>query len=104
MYYRCLDCGHIFEEGEENTYKQRLGNYGNDTVLEELKVCPKCGGDYEEAKRCAICDEYAHLYFGKKYCYSCGKQVRERLTNFVDENFSDEERDCLNIIFDGEWI
>jgi len=51
--YKCVDCGHLFEEGEQRTYKEAHGF--SDGFAEEFSVCPVCGGDYEETTRCAFC-------------------------------------------------
>lgn len=47
MAYKCLECGHIFEEGEEKLHIEPHG--------EEWHGCPRCGGSYQETERCEIC-------------------------------------------------
>lgn len=54
MAYRCLECGHIFEEGEQATWYEHHP-YGMGTASEEFSGCPLCNGDYEETKQCKIC-------------------------------------------------
>ena len=68
MYYKCLECGHIFEEGEERVYVQ---HHDLDRPTEEIfAYCPRCGGDYEEAELCERCDAAAEeLYEG--WCEEC---------------------------------
>lgn len=70
MSYICLDCGHIFDEGEQKVYRENHGLPGG--YYEEFSVCPVCGGDYEEAAHCVSCggdfkDE--NLYDG--WCEEC---------------------------------
>lgn len=72
MFLKCLDCGHIFEEGEQATREERHP-YGSTTASEYFAVCPVCGGDFEEAVRCEKCggafleDEL----IGGYYCREC---------------------------------
>lgn len=47
MAYKCLKCGHIFEEGEQKTFTESYG--------ETMSGCPCCGGSYEETEACEIC-------------------------------------------------
>ncbi len=75
---KCLDCGHIFEDGE---HAVRVENhpYGSTTVPERFSVCPICGGDYEETKSCDICggEFLEEELFGGHCCKDC---LRERMT------------------------
>ena len=54
MAYKCLDCGHIFEEGEQAIWEERHP-YGMGYASEEFSGCPICNGEYEETKQCKIC-------------------------------------------------
>ena len=56
MFYKCIDCGHIFEEGEQATIQDDRGEFWGMPCSETLYVCPICHGDYEEARRCAVCE------------------------------------------------
>lgn len=56
MSYICLDCGNIFEEGQQITFQENLGERFGEPIYKKFSGCPKCGGEYEEATRCAICD------------------------------------------------
>jgi DNA-directed RNA polymerase subunit RPC12/RpoP len=47
MTFKCYECGHIFESGEENRWTESYG--------EEMSGCPICGGSYEQTKQCSIC-------------------------------------------------
>ncbi len=53
MAYRCLDCGHIFEEGEQVEWIEMHGFTGGGG--EHFSGCPLCRGEYEETVRCAKC-------------------------------------------------
>ena len=51
--YKCLECGHLFEDGEQATWIEPHG--------EEWSGCPLCKGDYEETKRCRACGNESFL-------------------------------------------
>lgn len=53
MAYKCRDCEHIFDEGEEAVWQERLGEYDK-----EMIGCPWCHSNaYDETKQCEICGE-----------------------------------------------
>lgn len=53
MTFKCLDCGHIFEEGEEARWEE---THGLDTPpYEKFTGCPLCYGEYEETTPCKCC-------------------------------------------------
>ena len=54
MAFKCLDCGHIFEEGEQSRWEEHYP-YGMGYAAEEFSGCPICNGDFEETKQCEIC-------------------------------------------------
>lgn len=78
---KCLDCGHIFEDGEQKTYAEHHP-YGDTTAAEYFSVCPICGGDYEETVSCESCggefleDELVASY----YCEECLKETADAKT------------------------
>jgi hypothetical protein len=48
MFYKCVNCGHIFEEGEQA--------YSGDGWNEpRVAVCPICKDDFEDAVACQCC-------------------------------------------------
>ena len=55
MAYKCLDCGHIFEDGEQATWREYMGECHGSPAYEEFSGCPICNGEYEETKQCKIC-------------------------------------------------
>lgn len=44
--FRCLDCGHVFEAGEESRWVERHGFHSG--PYEKWSGCPLCRGAYEE--------------------------------------------------------
>lgn len=93
--YKCTKCGHIFEDGEEATWEESHG--------EAWWGCPKCKGTAQEIKPCKICGSYNHETT-EEFCDECKKNVKKRFKDFVDENFTKEERELLNELYDGEQI
>ena len=55
MAYRCLDCGHIFEEGEQARWNESRSEFWGVACSENMSGCPLCKGEYEETVRCAVC-------------------------------------------------
>ena len=55
MAYKCLECGHIFEDGEQATWREYMGECHGSPAYDEFCGCPLCKGDFEETKQCKIC-------------------------------------------------
>lgn len=97
MSWKCIDCGHIFDDGEE-AIREEKHPYGDTTASEYFSECPVCGGDFEETVSCKKCggafleDEL----IGSYYCEDC---LKESLTfdNFLgfakwyDSNLEESE-------------
>ena len=72
MTYMCIECGHIFEEGEEAVWEESRGEYWGTPCTETVSGCPKCKGDYQEAFECARCGEwFFEDELNDGYCESC---------------------------------
>lgn len=56
--YKCLECGHLFEEGEQAVWKENIGECCGHDYYDEFEGCPICKGDYEKAVKCSICESY----------------------------------------------
>lgn len=54
MAYRCLECGHIFEDGEQARWVEHHP-YGMSYATESFSGCPLCKGEFGETKQCKIC-------------------------------------------------
>lgn len=62
--YKCFECGHLFENGEEVHITEEHG--------EKHTACPVCGGGYEETMQCPNCGAHHFdddVYFG--FCIDC---------------------------------
>ena len=67
MWYKCKDCGRVFEDGDEKRWFEDSG--------EPMVGCPSCGGAYDEAVRCPVCYGFfleEELYIGM--CEDCGDE------------------------------
>lgn len=68
MMYKCENCGHLFEEGEQARWVEEHG--------EKWDGCPMCKGGYEEVHQCQVCDEWHtedELYEG--WCEKCLREA-----------------------------
>lgn len=54
MIYKCLNCGCVFEDGEEGRIVETYEYFGQ-MCSETTYVCPECKGDFEEAISCEVC-------------------------------------------------
>lgn len=95
--YKCLDCGHLFEEGEEKIKKEYMGCFLGGSYVEESSVCPHCGGDFEETEECKCCGKpfrAEELYSG--YCEDCAEK---KITYQNALEFFQEEDSVCDFIF-----
>ena len=78
MSYKCLECGHIFEEGEQARRRERRGEFWGAPCLEEMSGCPLCHGDYEKTKPCKICgSEHLEDELNGGVCDECIDEYRK---------------------------
>lgn len=104
--YRCSDCGHLFEEGEQEIWEER---HGLDTPpYEKFSGCPLCRGNYEVADtNCKICgclefesnliggiceDCFEEYSSDMDVCYKTSKEEFEsvKLNAFISKMFDSE--------------
>ena len=77
MAYRCLNCGHIFEEGEEARWSESRGEYWGTPCSENRSGCPLCTGEYEETVQCAVCgSEHLEDELNGGVCDECIDEYR----------------------------
>lgn len=103
MFYKCEECGHVFEEGEQANWREDRGELWGSPCSEEMSGCPLCKGAYEIINPCKICGSYDHD-FDEDYCNQCKKDVQKRFADFIKKEFTEEERELLNELYDGERI
>ena len=62
MMFKCIECGYVFEEGEQAVWYEDRGEFWGVPCSERMTGCPKCRGDYEEATECENCGEWHDEY------------------------------------------
>ena len=82
MSYKCLDCGHIFEYGEEAVWSEFRGECFGVESYEKMDGCPLCRGDYEETIPCIVCGS-EHLE-DELNCSVCNECIDEYRSNFKE--------------------
>lgn len=112
MSYKCLDCGHIFECGEETYHTESRGEYWGSPCSVTISGCPFCGGDYQESIPCQICgkenledelhggvcEECLEKYrYDVELCNNIGKKDDEtiKLNCFLASMFDKEEIELI---------
>ena len=76
MMYKCCECGHLFEDGEQATWYENQGECHGRIAMEKFGGCPICNGDYEEVHQCKECEEWHtedELYSG--WCEKCLRET-----------------------------
>ena len=58
MMFKCCDCGHLFEEGEQTRWTESRGECWGSSCNESMQGCPLCKGNYEEVKLCKECGDW----------------------------------------------
>ena len=74
MMFKCCECGHLFEDGEQAVWEEKHGFI--DGPFEKWSGCPLCKSDYEEVHQCKECDEWHtedELYDG--WCEKCLRET-----------------------------
>lgn len=113
MFFKCINCGHTMESGEEAVVVDNVEWVNGERNSEERRVCPICRSDIEEAVRCKECnnihleDELVNGYcddcielmlFRFKRdpiaCFSVAKNAPKEkihINSFLESMFSEEE-------------
>lgn len=87
--YRCNECGHLFEEGEQKSWVEPHG--------EKMQGCPLCCGTYIESNNCRICGEPSGE---EHYCKQCEEETEGKLYKLIKENFTKFEIPLINDMYD----
>lgn len=97
MIFKCVDCGHVFQEGDEHSWKEELGECSGAIVYETMSGCPICHGDYEEATKCEICDslQFEDEIFGG-VCEKCIEEHRRDFETCYNIGAKDEHEISIN--------
>lgn len=84
--FKCFECGHLFERGEEKRYTEMHG--------ESYLACPICGGAYEETNQCSCCG--GHFFEDELYNGMCEECIGENMTlenmvKYLDDSSLEED-------------
>lgn len=72
MAYKCYECGHIFEEGEEARWEEDRGEFWGMPCTETMTGCPNCKGGFEKTVRCKNClGEFLSEELEDELCDEC---------------------------------
>ena len=82
--FKCVECGHLFERGEEKSWIESHG--------ESMKGCPICEGTYEEAKPCKVCGCYENVE--NDICKGCKDRLSKDVKKFI-KNYKEEEKEII---------
>ena len=75
--YKCTECGHLFEEGEQAVWYENQGECHGRIAMEKFSGCRVCTGDFEEVYQCDSCGDW-HPEDELYYCW-CEKCLRESI-------------------------
>ena len=76
MMFKCCECVHLFEEGEQAVWYENQGECHGVTAMERFSGCPICHEDYEEVHQCKKCGDWHsddELYDG--WCEDCLRET-----------------------------
>ena len=97
MTYRCLDCGHIFEEGEQGRWTESRGEYWGTPCSEKMIGCPICHGEYEETTPCEICgSEHLEYELNGGVCDGCIDEYRKNFNACYELSFGETTEIKIN--------
>ena len=102
MMYKCCECGHLFEDGEQAVWEER---HGLDTLpYEKWSGCPLCRGDYEEVYQCKECGDWH--YEDELYDGWCEKCLRETINydTFFEYCEANKDEQYLDIFVMSELL
>lgn len=78
--YKCLECGNLFEEGEQATWQESRGEFWGSPCNKTLSGCPVCKGEYEKTVKCSICSsEHLEDELISGVCNDCLEQYSENV-------------------------
>ena len=109
MPFKCKDCGHVFEAGQEHSWVERIGSYWGVPCFQTSSDCPVCGGDYDESAECEICGEqafYNDIIAGVCTCCinKCRKDFEMCLRISEDDTVPVEINTLLYTLFEAKEI
>lgn len=99
--FKCMECGYIFEEGEEKLACENMGEYFGFNAVEKHLGCPHCEGAFEEIEPCKICGNYESKEIFEEVCEICKCEILKRYRNLLESEFTPDELEVLNEILES---
>lgn len=97
MAYKCLECGNIFEEGEQAHWSESRGEYWGTPCSEYMSGCPLCNGEYEETTPCEICgSEHLEEELNGGVCDECIERYQHDIDMCLKIGSNDTDKVELN--------
>ena len=82
--YKCLECGNLFEEGEEATWSENRGEFWGSPCSESVSGCPICKGEYEKTTKCKLCNS---------------ENLKDELTSGICDDCLEEYSTNIDVVF-----
>ena len=82
--YKCLECGNLFEEGEEATWSESRGDFWGSSCSESVSCCPICKGEYEKTTKCKLCNS---------------EKLKEELTSDICDDCVEQYSTNIDVVF-----
>lgn len=99
MAYKCLCCGNIFEEGEQDRWSESRGEFWGVACSENMSGCPLCKGEYEETVQCAVCgSEHLEDELNGGVCDECIDEYRKDFQTCYEVSFGETEDIKINAL------
>ena len=101
MMFKCCECGHLFEEGEQAVTYETRGFY--QPPYEEIHSCPVCGGDFEEVHQCEKCgDWHSEDELSEGICDDCleGSINSETAVSFLEDMLLSDKDYAVGFVFE----
>lgn len=96
--FKCESCGNTFDEPGLD-YERHYELDG--APKEYYSSCPTCGsGDIAEGGACPLCGGFTE----GSYCEECEESLRERFTEILKAEFTEEELLALDKIYEDKSI
>lgn len=99
MSFKCYDCGHVFEDGEQSYWSESRGEFWGSSCAEEMSGCPKCNGEYGEAVPCQVCGlDFLEEELNSFVCDSCVEKYAKDLDMCFRIGAGDTEKVEINCL------
>lgn len=98
--FKCLNCGHIFEKGEETHWHDVPVEFWGNVCAEDAAGCPICKGEYEETTQCIVCgSQHFESELIDSICKNCIDKYRDDFKMCYNISRSEKEEVKIKSIF-----